>query len=214
MLERQIANSAAQMLKDHAAIMDVLEAAHLESSHASAIIDTAEVFRARLLADDKRETALTSLVERIELQAGAARLTLALRPLLPEQPAAKDLTLTQSIPLQISRRGVGSKLILDGSDDAAPPDVNAALLRLAARSRAWFAALATGAARSVAELAVRDGLGERYVSSLLPLAFLAPSILEAAAQGRLPAGFPLSAMTNRPHIPIAWHDQLRAFGIR
>jgi hypothetical protein len=40
--------------------------------------------------------------------------------------------------------------------------------------------------RSVAKLARVEGISDRYVSSLLPLAFLAPEIVEAIAAGRQP----------------------------
>ncbi len=50
-----------------------------------------------------------------------------------------------------------------------------------------FQALVSGQARSVAELARVEGVSDRYLSSLLPLAFLAPDIVEAIASGRQPA---------------------------
>jgi hypothetical protein len=63
------------------------------------------------------------------------------------------------------------------------PDVNGQEIR---RAHRCFEALVSGQVSSVAELATVEGVSDRYVSSLLPLALLAPDIVEAIASGRQP----------------------------
>jgi hypothetical protein len=46
--------------------------------------------------------------------------------------------------------------------------------------------LLTGRAPSIAEVAEREGVGERYVRRLMRLAFLAPKIVEMIAAGATP----------------------------
>ena len=43
-----------------------------------------------------------------------------------------------------------------------------------------------------------------------PVAFLAPNIVKAAIEGRLPRGFGLKRLVD---LPIAWPDQWRALGL-
>jgi site-specific DNA recombinase len=56
-------------------------------------------------------------------------------------------------------------------------------LPTAPSSHRCFNAVVSGRIGSVAELASREGISDRYVSSLLPLAFLAPEITEAIMAG-------------------------------
>jgi len=44
----------------------------------------------------------------------------------------------------------------------------------------------------------------------LSLAFLAPDIVKAAVEGRLPRGFGLKRLVD---LPMAWSDQWRALGL-
>jgi hypothetical protein len=52
------------------------------------------------------------------------------------------------------------------------------------RAHRCFAALVLGQVRSVAELATVEGISDRYVSSLLALAFLAPEICRLGRKPR------------------------------
>jgi site-specific DNA recombinase len=45
----------------------------------------------------------------------------------------------------------------------------------------------------------------------LPLAFLAPEIVKAAVEGRLPRGFGLKRLVD---LPMAWADQWRTLGLQ
>jgi hypothetical protein len=66
-----------------------------------------------------------------------------------------------------------------------------------------FQALVSGQTRSVAELARVEGVSDRYLSSLLPLAFLAPDIVEAIASGRQPADLTAHHLIRTLDLPIA-----------
>ena len=68
----------------------------------------------------------------------------------------------------------------------------------------------SGAIADTDAIAAREAISERAVRSMLSLAFLAPDIVEAAADGTLPRGFGLSRLTD---LPPAWHDQRRLLGI-
>jgi hypothetical protein len=214
-IERVVATATAKLLDNRATIVAALESIHLDASMTEKVLKSVQAFTSRLHTDSERAPALALLVDRVDLRPDNIRLTLSLMALMPQggpvQADTKGFTVTKILPMRLMRRGIGTKLIIDGVKYGASRDVHAAFLHLVARSQGWFEALITGQAQSIATLAKQAGLSERYVSSLLPLAFLAPSIIEAAAENRLPANFPLAAMTNRPDIPIRWQDQIRAF---
>jgi len=88
-----------------------------------------------------------------------------------------------------------------------PGRVDAPLAKSVARGRIWFDALAAGEA--IEAIAGREGVSARYVSRLLPLAFLAPDIVEAILQARQPADLS-SAQLTRTQLPFDWAAQRQA----
>jgi hypothetical protein len=52
-------------------------------------------------------------------------------------------------------------------------------------------------------IASREGKSERSIRMTLSLAFLAPEIVKAAVEGRLPRGFGLKRLVD---LPMAWPD--------
>src|SRR5947209_18081721 len=80
------------------------------------------------------------------------------------------------------------------------------LIKAIARGRAWFEDLAAGRARSLRELAERDGITRRYVRRLVDLAFLSPELVEAILQGQQPVELTITRLTEL-ELPLAWTDQ-------
>src|SRR6202171_3855996 len=80
------------------------------------------------------------------------------------------------------------------------------LIKAIARGRAWFEELAAGRARSLRELAEREGITRRYVRRLVDLAFLSPESVEAVLQGRQPVALTATLLTELD-LPLDWTDQ-------
>lgn len=85
------------------------------------------------------------------------------------------------------------------------------LLKEIKRAHRWFDALLTGRA-SIAELAEREGVDDRYVSTVLPLAFLSPDIIEAIIVGTQPADLNATTLVRRIELALDWTDQERQLG--
>ena len=112
----------------------------------------------------------------------------------------------------MKRRGVETRIIMAEGDDL-PRKVDPALLKAVARSRAWFEELASGRVRSLADIARRESIAQRYVERLSRLSFVAPRIVEAICQGRQPAELNAETLLNRIDLPLEWSAQLNALGI-
>ena len=67
----------------------------------------------------------------------------------------------------------------------------------------------TGRVASLAEIAEREGLGERHVRLLAPLAFVAPRVVGAIADGSAPAD--LTVTTLAKALPYLWVQQEQSF---
>ena len=113
----------------------------------------------------------------------------------------------------MKRRGVEMRLIIDG--DAGPAArVDLPLLKAISRAYRWSDDLVAGRARSIGEIAKREQLTARYVRRVMRLAFLAPRIVEAIAEGRQPADLSTLAMTQRIDLRPLWSAQEQALDIR
>ncbi|MBS0222567.1 MAG: recombinase family protein [Proteobacteria bacterium] len=64
---------------------------------------------------------------------------------------------------------------------------------------------------SLEELARQEGCSRPYVSSMIKLAYLSPSITQAILNGTQPASLTLADLMKRD-IPVGWADQRRTFG--
>lgn len=89
-------------------------------------------------------------------------------------------------------------------------DTRARLLTAIGKARAWRDDLVSGRETNLETLAQREGRGARSVSMLLSLAFLAPGLVKAIAENRMPRGIGLTRMTD---LPSEWPLQWRALGL-
>ena len=73
-------------------------------------------------------------------------------------------------------RGSG-KLVLNAKTP------NAVVVKAIARASIWFEQLTAGKSRSMAEIAVREGITDNYVSNLIHLAWLSPDLVSRILEG-------------------------------
>ena len=62
----------------------------------------------------------------------------------------------------------------------------------------------------MAAIGQREGVGKRYVSRMIRLAFLAPAIVERIAEGRQPPDLTAQFLsTGRGDLPLSWQAQAK-----
>jgi hypothetical protein len=84
------------------------------------------------------------------------------------------------------------------------------LIKGIAQGRLWLDQLIEGKAEDINALASKQGVSEKTVRSTLSLAFLAPDIIQAAIDGKLPRGLGVTQMTD---LPMDWAAQRQQLGI-
>jgi site-specific DNA recombinase len=67
---------------------------------------------------------------------------------------------------------------------------------------------------SVRAIARREQVAARYVRELLPLGFLAPTIIEAIVAGRQPPDLTVIQLLRRLDLPLLWKAQEQVVGLR
>lgn len=187
-IERSVAEAVRKVFNDPSAIAVALEEAGVAASQIPALLDAARACSELLKSEAEDATLLTALIDRVELKEDGMRLWFRVAiPLTGGSSSnASGPIISRFVPMQMKRRGVEPRLVIEGHDRRVRPDP--ALLKAVARAHRWFHDLASGGrAPSLADIAVRAGVTGRYVRRLLRLAFLAPSIVETIMQGRQPA---------------------------
>jgi site-specific DNA recombinase len=86
----------------------------------------------------------------------------------------------------------------------------ARLISAIARGRRCLDDVVSGRVTTVAELCVREKCSARQVNLTISLAFLAPSLVKAAVEGRLPRGVGIERLRDPP---TEWSRQFEAFGL-
>ncbi len=118
------------------------------------------------------------------------------------------------VPMEIRRRGVETRLALasDGAE-ATGGASDPALVKALARARAWFSELAEGRASSLEELGRREGVSDRYLGAIMPLAFVSPKLTREILEGRHPIDLTADSLIKRVDLPLDWQDQKEVLGL-
>jgi hypothetical protein len=166
------------------------------------------------LADPIDDLALIdTYVQRIDVEAEQLSLTLA-QPATPgrRQPRKPQV-------LRIPWRKPPPKLRRELLRPATPQhqtrrpiraEARAALVAAIARGRKWLNELLTDPVTTIVLIAARERCTPRKINMTISLAFVAPDLVKAALDGRLPDGIGIARLAD---MPAEWHRQYHALGL-
>lgn len=128
-----------------------------------------------------------------------------------ESPEPRSLAIPWQKPPSRTRR----EIMVPGAttrEQTRPAKIEhrARLVAAIARGRHWLDELVCGQATSINELAARHKCSERQVNLTLSLAFLAPDLIKAAVEGRLPRGIGVERLRDAP---LEWERQFTKLGL-
>jgi site-specific DNA recombinase len=86
----------------------------------------------------------------------------------------------------------------------------ARLVSAIARGRRWLDEIVSGSVTDVQQIATRQKCSVRQVNMTITLAFLAPDLVRAAVEGRLPRGIGVERLRDAP---AEWSRQFEALGL-
>ena len=208
-IECAVASASRQMLGDWPTIAATLQDAGVPIGELQSALDTADTKSKQLADDAEVADNIRNLIDRVQLGRGGIRVSLNLRRLRTgpiETPDASSLTMTRFIPLEMKRRGLEIRLVIEG-ESARAARSDPALLKAIARSHRWFHELASGRTASIKEIAKREGVYDSYVKRLIPLALLAPDIVQSICYGLQPATLTAEALKRTAQLPLEWTKQ-------
>jgi site-specific DNA recombinase len=156
------------------------------------------------------QTDLRDLIDRVVI--GRTTIRVQLSEVAEETDSARVLTLPWTRPSPYRKRE-----IIQGANDAKtyarplPANARAILIEALRDAHRWLDELLSDSGLILELLALREGKSERSIRMTLSLAFLAPDIVKAAVEGRLPRGFGLKRLVD---LPMVWPDQWRTLGLQ
>ena len=151
---------------------------------------------------------LGQIVERIIVQKGRVEIHLT--------EGAADIGMADPMVIPWSPQPMRRKheVIGPAPDNGAAHPIRAAarskLLHGIAQGRCWLDEIMTGSIDDIEAIARRESISERSARMTISLAFLAPDIVQAAADGALPRGFGISRLTD---LPLSWAEQRQKLGL-
>ena len=120
-------------------------------------------------------------------------------------------TVTVEVPFTIRKRGGRKQVITpDGASAWVSPRtrIDNTMIKAIARGFRWRKLLETGVYGTIEEIATAEKINSSYVSRVLRMTLLAPSVVEAILDGRQPTKVTLAVLM-RP-FPVAWEEQVEA----
>ena len=114
----------------------------------------------------------------------------------PPSKRRREILLTDPVPAQSAR------LIRS--------ETRATLVAAIARGRRWLDELTSDSAATAENIAEREGCSVRKINMTISLAFLAPDLVKAAIEGRLPHGMGLVRLCD---LPAEWFRQHHVLGL-
>ena len=91
------------------------------------------------------------------------------------------------------------------------PERRLRLVSAIARGKRWLNEMISGSVTNAEQIAVREGCSVRHVNMTISLAFLAPKLVRAAIEGRLPRGINIERLRDAP---AEWSRQFEALGLK
>ena len=222
-IEGAVTAALATWLRNPQELMAVIGDHNLATQYLNQSLNTS-----RQLADkiqhstsQERRELIVMLAARVTITSGKLVLQVMRSKLLQAMGVANGLAVGTDatndehaiiVPFSVRRRGVETRLVVgDGQHNNL---IDPLLVPTIARAHAWFAQLASSNATTINDIAHQQNIPANEISRLLPLAFLAPDIVEAILAGRQPLELTSKHLKRFDNLPVDWDHQRKALGFQ
>jgi len=216
MIESMVIELLKQTLSKPYHLFESLELDEVSAEATSLIIQKAKEFSEQIKEDDpvNSKPLLQKFIMMVKVDID--QLVLILRPealselLGYELPTNKPNKIERD--LTIRRRGQEMKLVIGGLM-ANTENRNEALIKLVATAHLLRTELEAQNVRSIREFADQNNIDHADAKNLIPLSYLAPSIIEDLMAGRQPVNLNARRLKSIAyHLPLDWSEQRQVLG--
>jgi hypothetical protein len=206
-LERVVFQALQSFLTDRQRITDALASSSFMADELNNALWTAKQLAGQIKQAITREK-LLSLLKEVHVSETTITLDVRLAVLTHDAGSSGDAIHQLALRVALRRRAGETAIMIENVSDQ-NVDRDPALIKAIARGFTWFQDLATGRAETVAAIAKREGVTDRYVSQLIQLAFLSPAIVEDALRGRATVGLSTKKLLFETELSMLWLTQQR-----
>ena len=194
-----VSQAALQGEKSKAGTIVRVPAAHVEALVVEAV--------GKLSLTGASPADIRDLIDRVTVSRTAIQVQLS--EAVEEEADARTLTFPWTLPSPYRKREI---IQGDANTSARPMRANAraVLIDAVREAHRWLDELLSDPLQTLESLALREGKTDRSIRMTLSLAFLAPDIVKAGVEGRLPRGYGLKRLVDTP---MPWPEQWRALGL-
>jgi len=111
------------------------------------------------------------------------------------------------VPARVRTRGNRLKLVIGNSDHPAAREPDPALSKAIAQAHHWLDLLKSGKISSVQEISALEKVTVSYITRVMRLACLAPTIIEDILDGRQPIEMTTRRLLLHEVLPLKWGEQ-------
>jgi DNA invertase Pin-like site-specific DNA recombinase len=208
-----IVSAIRTFLTDNTGLAKLLRAAHVRSAKLAEALQKAEATSQELedMPFRSRLELVTCLVARIDVLQASLRITFRITGIVGylsggenlEHPLEDD-TVFVDFPMPTILQNGAVKLVVT---QRSKKSEDASLIAAIARGTYWFEELTFGKAWSISSLASRERVTDSYVSRLLRLALLAPTVVEQALNGNPSANKVAEREMKGQRVSALWREQ-------
>jgi site-specific DNA recombinase len=209
-LERAVLQELCRFLEDGIQVVNALYGSDAAPDKVQTAVRTASNVSKKI---GKDHTQARQLIERVDIDGSQLRIKVLISCLsecIEDADATCDGSVILEMPITFGRRGVESKIILPRTSSASLPD--SGLIDLVSNSYQWAQRIFKREVFTVREIAQKDDVDEGDVSRFLPLAFLAPDIVEAILRGKQPMKLTPEKLKRLRNLPKSWKEQRELLG--
>lgn len=224
-VESAVCGVVREFLNNEQSISELIKSTSPNTSEIKALINQAKAFSIQLTRQSPYAQLMKLRSTLDNIAVGSKEMTISLKvthllDLIQGLPVKKTLTIddgkpaklhTITSPMRLGRRGNETRLILQSADATQRP-VDKSLLRSIARGYAWRHEIVSGQIASASEIAKRESITTSFVSRLIDLSFLAPSILTAIVDGTAPVELTANKLRSLGAVPLDWQSQKVVLG--
>jgi site-specific DNA recombinase len=160
------------------------------------------------VAPDQQER-IRSAIDRVSVERTAIRIILSGDFELSGGPEAQVVTLPWTPPSPYRRREIIQGASVSTSARPLRQTARLAFIEALRKAHSWLDELLANSQLTIEAIASREAKSERSIRMTLSIAFLAPDIVKAAIEGRLPRGFGLVVSLSRRRRDALLFRQIR-----
>jgi len=211
-IEKLVSSQLAALFEDPMALMETLSIATPSPDRLQKALSSSKWMARAMRSSDLAAIAevIPTTIQRINIARDSVTIVLAATSIAArlhmDAPSSEAGDPILTIPVTLKRSGSALRMVLP-SGERASPQADDKLIKTIATARNWWQQMLANPNLRVIDLAAAHQVTESWVSRVLRLAFLDPSIVQQILAGSTPVALDFDALRGAESVPALWSEQ-------